>query len=567
MHTLDWVILFLALASMVVYGVWRGGRNKNIQDYLLANREIPWYMVGLSAMATQASAITFLSTTSQGYADGMRFVQFYFGLPLAMVVLCVTLVPIFHRLKVYTAYEYLENRFDFKTRALAAFLFLFQRGLSTGLSIYAPSIVLSTLLGWDLFYTNILTGGTVIIYTLTGGARAVAHTQMQQMLIIWGGLFIALGVIIYLLPPEVGFWNGLNIAGKMEHLKAVTTEVNPNDRYTLWTGLLGGFFLQLSYFGTDQSQVQRYLTGASIRESRMGLLLNGMVKVPMQVVILFIGVMVYVFYLFAAPPLYFNPVATDKVKGTQYEAPYTALQQDYGKAHAERKAAVLSLSQALDADDKATAAAATATIKLAESKAQVLRTQAQVVLTQANNGERPPADNDYVFLTFVMNYLPLGLVGLLVAVIFAASMSSCSAALNSLAGTTVVDFYKRAIRPSGSEAHYVLASRVATVGWGVFCIAMAGWAAQLGNLIEAVNILGSLFYGTILGIFVVAFYQKRVRGNAVFWAAVLAECIVIALWKFTELSYLWYNLIGCMLVMAFAQAFHLMSQRGQAATT
>jgi Na+/proline symporter len=552
MHTLDWIVLFSAMAAMVVYGVWKGGRSKNIEGYLLANRQIPWYMVGLGAMATQASAITFLSTTGQGYTDGMRFVQFYFGLPLAMIVLCITVVPIFHRLHIFTAYEFLEKRFDLKTRTLASFLFLIQRGLSTGLSIYAPSIVLSTLLGWDLFYTNVLTGGVVIVYTLTGGARAVAYTQMQQMLIIWSGMFIALGVIIYLLPSDISFFNSLRIAGKLEHLQAVTTNVDLNDRYTLWTGLVGGFFLQLSYFGTDQSQVQRYLTGSSVQESRMGLLLNGMVKVPMQVIILFVGVMVFMFYQFSAPPIYFNQVEKAKVYATPQGPAFKQLEQDYAETHTQKAAAIRELASALDSGDEAAIAQKKQAVQQKTQQAAAQRAQAIATLNQVN-GKEVSKDNDYVFLTFVMAHLPMGLVGLLVAVIFAASMSSCSAALNSLAATTLVDVYKRMVAPAATDAHYVWVSKLSTVAWGVFCILMAGWAAKLGNLIEAVNILGSLFYGTILGIFVVGFYMRQVTGSAVFWGAVAAEVVVIALWKFTGISYLWYNLAGCALVMLFAE--------------
>lgn len=552
MHTLDWIVLFGAMAAMVVYGVWKGGRSKNMEGYLLANRQIPWYMVGLGAMATQASAITFLSTTGQGYTDGMRFVQFYFGLPLAMIVLCLTAVPIFHRLHIFTAYEYLEKRFDLKTRALAAWLFLLQRGLSTGLSIYAPSIVLSTLLGWDLFYTNVLTGGVVIIYTLTGGARAVAYTQMQQMLIIWTGMFAALGVIIYLLPNDISFFDTLRVAGKLEHLQAVTTNVDLNDRYTLWTGLVGGFFLQLSYFGTDQSQVQRYLTGSSVQESRMGLLLNGLVKVPMQVIILFVGVMVFMYYQFNAPPIYFNEVEKAKVYATPRGPAFKQLEQDYAATHAEKAAAIRALATALEGGNEAAVAQQKQVVQQKAQQATAQREQAIVILKEVS-GKEVPKDNDYVFLTFVMGHLPVGLVGLLIAVVFAASMSSCSAALTSLAATTLVDVYKRQLKPHASEAHYVWVGKVGTVAWGVFCIAMAGWAAKLGNLIEAVNILGSLFYGTILGIFVVGFYQKQVTGHAVFWAAVVAEIVVIGLWKFTGISYLWYNLVGCALVMLFAE--------------
>ncbi len=548
MQALDYLVLIVTLVGIVLYGVIKGGRQHNLSGYLLANREIPWYMVGLGIMATQASAITFLSTTGQGYHDGMRFVQFYFGLPLAMVVLCVAFVPRFHRLGVYTAYEYLERRFDYRARAFTSALFLIQRGVSTGLSLYAPALVLEVMLGWDVYITSTLIGVLIIIYTVTGGAKAVGYTQLQQTVVIWLGMFAALGVALWLLPPEVSVLDGLRLAGRLGRLEAVTPEWSWTNRYTLWSGLIGGFFLQLSYFGTDQSQVQRYLVAPSVRESRMGLILNAMVKVPMQVLILFIGVMVFVFYLFTAPPVYFNPAVRARVMASTEAATFTTLEKKYTAAHETKKTYLLTLNAALQQGDTATALRAQAAVHTADAVQRQLRTEALDCIERVGS-KKDRNDADYVFLTFVMGYLPQGLVGLVIAVVFAASMSSISAALSSLTSATICDFYQARVRPEASPAHYVFASRVSTLAWGVFSIAIAGYARYLGNLIEAVNILGSLFYGTILGLFLTAFFVPAVGRNGVFVAAVITQAVILALFAFdVPIAYLWYNVIGSLLV-------------------
>lgn len=570
MGMLDWAVLFTTLVGIVAYGVWKGGRQRNLSSYLLANREIPWYMVGLGVMATQASAITFLSTTGQGYHDGMRFVQFYFGLPLAMVVLCVTAIPLYQRLGVFTAYEFLEQRFDYRARALTSGLFLVQRGLSTGLSLYAPALVLEVMLGWNVYLTSAIIGLLIIIYTVTGGAKAVGYTQMQQTVVIWLGMFAALGVAMTSLPAEVSVLDGLRLAGHLGRLEAVTwpTSVSSffNDRYTLLSGLIGGFFLQLSYFGTDQSQVQRYLTAPSIRESRMGLLLNGLIKVPMQVLILFIGVMVFVFYLFTAPPVYFNPAIRAQVVASAEGPAFEQVEADYRATHTKKRAALLLLTQSLSNHDTQRSAIAEAEVDALAAQERALRAQAlqhveKVTSAAARN------DADYVFLTFVFGYLPPGLVGLVIAVIFAASMSSISAALNSLASCTVVDFYERLKRPSEDSAAAVRASRISTLAWGLFSIAIAGYARYLGNLIEAVNILGSLFYGVILGIFVCALYLRRVKSTSLFYGALIGQVGVIALYVLqVPVSFLWYNVVGCILVPLSALLLSPIDRNGEALT-
>ena len=551
MSTIDWIVLIVTLAVIVIYGVWKSRGTKSIDAYLLANKALPWYHVGLSVMATQASAITFLSAPGQGYSDGMRFVQFYFGLPLAMVVLCVTFVPIFHRLRVYTAYEFLERRFDIKTRALTAGLFLLQRGLSTGISIYAPSIVLSTILGVDITYTTILLGVLVILYSTYGGTRAVSYTQLMQMGIIFSGLIVAAFMVVNLLPEGVGFGDALHIAGRMGKLNAIDTSFDLNNRYNLWSGLIGGFFLQLSYFGTDQSQVGRYLTGSSITQSRLGLVMNALVKIPMQAFILLIGVLVFAFYQFQTPPLFFNRVEVAKVEST---SAYQSLEARHAEIYAEKQGHLSALTSALKNADEATADEAQAALLHTEEKSAAVRKEATELMKRTNAGA-DTNDTNYIFLRFVTQYLPVGMVGLLIAIIFLASMGSMASGLNSLASTTVVDVYRRLIHRGGDDKKYLAVSRWSTVGWGLFCIAAALYASRLGNLIEAVNILGSLFYGTILGIFVVGFYVKSVGGSAVFWGAVVAEVFVVASWWFELTAFLWLNVIGCLLVVGFALLF------------
>ncbi len=533
-----------------------------MKGYLLGNQSLPWYHVFLSVMATQASAITFLSAPGLAYTTGMGFVQFYFGLPLAMVVLSITFVPIFHRLKVYTAYQFLEERFDLKTRALTAFLFLIQRGLSTGITIYAPSIILSTILNIDTTYTTIFIGSLVVIYTVYGGTKAVSYTQLLQMSIIFSGLFIAGAMVVHLLPGNMGFARAIHIAGKIGRTNAIDFKFDWHNQYTVWSGLIGGFFLQLSYFGTDQSQVGRYLTGASVGQSRLGLLANGLVKIPMQFLILLIGILVFAFYQYVEPPLFFNRYELNKIENSPYQTELNQIKNDFHSAFSEKQQFVDKLNNALDKNDIATINASRELVKKADEKTKAVRARV-VDLMLKNDPKADVNDNNYIFLSFVTKYLPQGLVGLLIAIIFLASMGSTASALNSLASTTVVDIYKRLINQSGTDERYLAVSRISTVLWGVFCIGMALYASKLGNLIEAVNILGSLFYGTILGVFVVALYLKWIKGNSVFWAAVLTEAIVISVWVFTNIAFLWLNVIGCLLVALIAVTLQIVTGNKQ----
>jgi Na+/proline symporter len=548
---LDWLVLGASLVFIVAYGVWKGRGSHDLDGYLLADRSMRWYTVALSIMATQASAITFLSTPGQAYADGMRFVQFYFGLPLAMVVLSITAVPIYRRLNVYTAYEYLEARFDAKTRVLAATLFLIQRGLAAGLTIYAPALVLSTLLGWPIDTTNLLIGGLVIVYTASGGTRAVNWTQFHQMIIILAGMAAACAVVLHRMPAEVSLLDAVRVAGKAGKLNAIDLSFDLTNRYTLWSGLLGGFFLALSYFGTDQSQVRSYLSGRSVAESRLALLTNGLLKVPMQCFILFVGTMVFVFYLFEPPPLHFHPATVRAARAGPAALRFAALETRHHGAAIERRARALALVDAFHSGEDRRIAAATADLGGVQREIETLRGEA-LTLVAADNPAAERSDTNYVFLSFVVRYLPAGLVGLVLAAIFAASMSSTSAELNALASTTVVDVYQRFLRPGASPGHLLAVSRAATVLWGGFAILFASYASRLGSLIEAVNILGSLVYGTILGIFLTAFYLPRVGGTAVFAGAMVAEAVVLALFRWSPISFLWYNVAGCLVVVAVA---------------
>jgi SSS family solute:Na+ symporter len=548
MSNLDWAVLVLTLVVIVVYGIYKSRGTKNIDGYLLGNQSLPWYHVCLSVMATQASAITFLSAPGLAYSSGMSFVQFYLGLPLAMIVLCITFVPIFHKLKVYTAYEYLEQRFDLKTRALTAFLFLVQRGLSTGITIYAPSIILSTILDINTTYTTLFIGSLVVFYTVYGGTKAVSYTQMLQMSIIFCGLFAAGVMVVHLLPENIGFIKAISIAGKMGRTNAIDFKLDLNNQYTVWSGLIGGFFLQLSYFGTDQSQVGRYLSGASVNESRRGLLMNGLVKIPMQFLILLIGVLVFTFYQYNKPPIFFNSFELNKLEKSQYKQELNLIKAKYNTAFADKQKEILKMTDALDAGDEARIDVQRKVLQGADQKDKEIRASV-VQLMEKNDAQANTKDNNYIFLSFVTQYLPKGLVGLLIAIIFLASMGSTASALNSLASTTVIDIYKRLIRKNGSDNEYLQASRAATVFWGVVCIVMALFASKIGNLLEAVNILGSYIYGTILGVFLVAFYVKQVGGRAVFFAAILAEVAVVAIGQSDTIAYLWLNLIGCLLVV------------------
>lgn len=550
MSVTDWIVLVVTLLTIVVYGIYKSRGTQNIDGYLLGNQSLPWYHVCLSVMATQASAITFLSAPGLAYSSGMSFVQFYFGLPLAMIVLCVTFVPIFHKLRVFTAYEFLEKRFDMKTRALTAFLFLIQRGLSTGITIYAPSIILSTILNIDTTYTTIFIGGLVIAYTVYGGTKAVSYTQLLQMSIIFSGLFVAGIMVVHLLPGNVGFTDAIHIAGKMGRTNAIDFSFDWNNQYTVWSGLIGGFFLQLSYFGTDQSQVGRYLTGASVSQSRLGLLMNGLVKIPMQFLILLIGVLVFAFYQFNEPPIFFNKYELNKLEKSNYSAEFGGIKADYTRAFKEKQVHVEGLEQAIESDNEALITEKRSVLSAADAKMKTIRKQA-VDLMEKNDEDADTNDNNYIFLSFVTKYLPEGLIGLLIAIIFLASMGSTASALNSLTSTTVVDIYKRHLNKNGSDSQYLSVSRITTIVWGVFCILMGLFASKLGNLIEAVNILGSLFYGTILGIFLIAFYFKKIGGTATFIAALITEAIIFGIWWAELMAFLWLNVVGCILVIGF----------------
>ncbi len=558
MSIADWIVLVVTLVGIILYGVWKSRGQRDMQGYFLDNQSMPWYIVLLSIIGTQASAVTFLSAPGQAYTDGMRFVQYYFGLPLAMVVLCITFVPIFHKLKVYTAYEYLEQRFDLKTRTLTSALFLLQRALSTGISIYAPSIILSSLLGWNIYLTNVIMGGLLIIYTVSGGTRAVSYTQTFQLVIIFSAMFLAGWMVVHLLPANVGFVDALQVSGKMNKLNVIVTDFDWKDRYNIWSGLIGGFFLALSYFGTDQSQVGRYLTARSVTESRLGLLMNGLVKVPMQFLILLIGALVFVFYLYFRAPVFFNEAQVKKVYRSEEGAAFKVVESEYNRLATIKQVQVKEMATAIKKGDEAAIASSKVALQETEKASDETRQKAIALIKKAD----PAADtNDtnYIFLHFVVNNLPKGLVGLLIAIIFLAAWGSIAAALNSLASTTVIDIYQRMYKKEETDGHYLQASRLWTVAWGVFCIAVAQFASQLGSLIEAVNILGSLFYGVILGIFLVAFYCKRIGGNATFWAAIVSEAGVIIIYLLKIVSFLWLNAIGCFLVIGIATIFQLIN--------
>ena len=552
MSPLDWSVLIGALALFVAYGLWRGRGGHGLDGYVLADRAMPWPMVALSVMATQASATTFLATPGQAYVDGLRFVQFYFGLPLAMVVLCMTAVPIFHRLKVYTAYEYLERRFDSRTRTLAALLFLIQRGLQAGITIYAPALILSVLLGWQLHLTCLLLGGIVVLYTASGGAKAVGHSHALQFLIIMGAMAVAFALTVTRMPRGVGFGDAVSLAGHLGKLNAVDTHFDLTNRYNLWSGLIGGFFLQMSYFGADQSQVGRYLAGSSVTQSRMGLLFNGLVKVPMQFLILFLGVMVFTFHQFAPPVLWADPVEAAKL---ERHAPveWRVLETRWADATARRASAARLRIDARHRHDAPALAVAEAALGRAVQEANAVRKDC-VALIRTRDPAANPSDTNYLFLGFVLGHLPAGIIGLVLAAIFAAAMNSISSELNALSSTTIVDVVRRLPGRPVSAAREVAASRIATCLWAAFAVAFAEFASRLGSLVEAVNILGSLFYGTILGIFLTAFYCRGVGGRAVFLAALVAEAAVIACYAFTRLSFLWYNVVGCVLVLGLALA-------------
>jgi Na+/proline symporter len=607
MHILDWIIMLATLLGIVFYGVWKTRNVSSVKSYLLGDKDLPWWTIGLSIMATQASAITFLSTPGQAYDDGMRFAQFYFGLPVAMVILAIFVLPLYYRLNVYTAYEFLEGRFDVKTRVLTAILFLVQRGMAAGITIYAPAIILSNILGWDLNITIICIGVVVTFYTVSGGTKAVSVTQKQQMIIILTGMFLAAVILVFQLPPDISFGDAVGVAGKMGKLNVVDFEFDLSNRYNFWSGMIGGTFLFLSYFGTDQSQVQRYISGKSLAESRLGLLFNGIIKVPMQFSVLFVGILVFVFFQFTKPPLHYNEANILKLENTEYESSYNELLDEQDDLFQQKQAEIRKLITAIDNDEENEITAAQENVHNLLEKDNDLRKEVKSLIIQADPDAKTE-DNDYVFITFVTRHLPIGLIGLLLAVIFSAAMSSTSSELNALATTSIVDLYRRLINKDASDHHYLNASKWLTVIWGVVALAFAMTASLFDNLIEAVNIVGSVFYGSILGIFLVAFFLKelnnksrfigaltgaaigtiivslftmklhyfeiavggipgaifgflfiqnyfrKVGSNSVFIAALIAEVIVIVIFvldriEVLEIAYLWLNLIGCVLVI------------------
>ncbi len=544
MQIIDWIVLAGTLLFIVLYGTWKTRGSKNVQEYIRGGNEAKWWTVGLSVMATQASAITFLSTPGQAFHSGMGFVQFYFGLPIAMVIICMVFIPLYHKLNVYTAYEYLESRFDLKTRSLTAILFLIQRGLAAGITIFAPAIILSAVLGWDLTTLNIIIGILVIIYTVSGGTKAVNVTQKQQMTIIFTGMFIAFFLIISYLPEGVTFSKALDIAGASGKMEILDFSFNLDNRYTFWSGIIGGSFLALSYFGTDQSQVQRYLSGKSIKESQLGLLFNGLLKVPMQFFILLVGVMVFVFYQFNPSPLNFNPQTKEVIKDSEYTQEYKVLESKLVEANELKKTYI----QKYLIDNDEANKARIGELNIADKQ---IRDAAKELIKKADP-EVETNDKDYVFIHFILNNLPRGLIGLLLAVILSAAMSSTASELNALASTTVVDLYKRNIKEEKTDKHYVNASKFFTLIWGILAILIACFANLFDNLIQLVNIIGSIFYGNVLGIFLLAFFIKFVSSNATFVAALITQVIVIIGWYYDWMPYLWLNLFGCILVMAIA---------------
>lgn len=561
MQLADWIVLVSTIGVLVLYGLYKGRSQKDIHSFLLAGKQLPWYHVLLSVMATQASAITFLSVPGQAYTDGMRFLQFYFGLPLAMIVLCITFVPIFHKLKVFTAYEFLETRFDLKTRQFTSFLFLLQRGLSTGLSIYAPGIILSVILKVPVHYTTLAIGLLVIVYTVYGGTKAVSYTQLLQMIIIFSGLILAGYYSLKLLPQNIGMGTALHLAGDAGKMNLINFEFDWRDRYNIWSGIIGGFFLQLSYFGTDQSQVGRYLTAHSIKQSRMGLIINGILKIPMQFFILMLGVLVYVFYLFNQPPLLFNEKEiSGKNKIVLSDPAYLQLKTSYETINNQKTLAATELAAAYNNNTTAVAEKKQTFLTLTHASDSI-RKEAKQFLSSKKITEQN--DGNYIFLSFVIAQLPTGLVGLLIAIIFLASMGSLASGLNSLASSTVIDFYKRNHKTELDAKHYLKASRISTLAWGLFCIAAALFASKMGNLVEAVNVLGSLFYGTILGIFLVAFYVKKIKGGAVLVPAIITELFVITCWYFDVMAFLWLNVLGCLMVVALSWVGMMLKGKGK----
>jgi SSS family transporter len=572
--------MVLTIIAIPSFGLWKGRGSKTVNQYLLAGKTMPWYAMGLSIMATQASAITFIATTGQAYVDGMRFVQFYFGLPIAMVILSATAVPIFHKSGVYTAYEYLERRFDAKTRALAAVVFLIQRGMAVGLSIYAPAIVMSVIFGWPDRVTTLIIGIVCVLYTTKGGIPAVTWTDVLQMSIIFSGLILGLVTVVSLMPAGVSFSDAVYLAGAVGKLNAVDLKFDPNSRYNLWSGVFGGAFLALGYFGCDQSQVQRYLTGKSVAQSRLGLLFNAMAKVPMQFFILFVGAMVFVFYLFIQPPLLFEKAA---MKTISAEPEYAAVQSRFDTAWQRRQKAAEALNAARKHNDATALASSVSVYRQAQNEVESARrsgielwekTQQRAPLGVAGIDPTKVApvsinpvrfnDTNYIFLSFVTKYFPVGVIGLVIAVIFTAAMSSSSGELNSLAAVSVMDLYRRHVRKDATDRHYLLASRVFTAAWGIWAVVFAQYAKQLGSLVEAVNQVGSFFYPVLLGVFILGFFFRRVQGSAAFWAMIIGECAIVSCAVFTKVAFLWYNVIGTIVVVSFGLLLSIRSNPSHA---
>ena len=553
MAWIDWLVLIASMLFIVLYGTWKTRGEKNIQNFL-KGKDSGWFTVGLSVMATQASAITFLSTPGQAFHDGMGFVQFYFGLPIAMVIICLVFIPIYHKLNVYTAYEFLENRFDLKTRTLTAILFLIQRGLSAGITIFAPAIILSAVLGWNLILLNIIIGTMVIIYTVSGGTKAVNVTQKQQMAVIMGGMALAFGILVYSLPNGINFGNAMQIAKASGKMEILDFSFDFENRYTFWSGIIGGTFLMLSYFGTDQSQVQRYLSGKSVKESQMGMIMNGMLKVPMQFFILLTGVMVFVFYQFNSSPLNFNPVAEKRIENSQYSSKYKELNAQQNANFETKKNLILNYSDSNEKEKIQTE------LESLNEKEKTLRKEAQELISKADKNIETN-DKDYVFIHFILNYLPKGVIGLLLAMALCAAMSSTASELNALATTTTMDLYKRNQKSEKTESHYLKASKWFTFLWGILAILFACVANLFDNLIQLVNIIGSIFYGNVLGIFLLAFFFKTVRSKAVFTAAIVTQIVVIFGWWYDWMPYLWLNFFGCALVIVMALIIQQFQQK------
>ena len=555
----DWLVFLGALSFVVIYGLMHARRTRTVAQYLVTGRSLPWHVVGLSVMATQASAVTFISTTGQSYVDGMRFVQFYFGLPIAMLILCYTAVPLFHRSGVFTAYEYLERRFDARTRALLSAIFLIQRGLALGITLYAPAVVLSVVFGWPDSITTVLIGTVAVAYTTLGGTKAIAWTDLQQMLVMTLGLVAALVSAVYLLPADVSLADAVSLANMARKLDVVTTNFNWQDRYNLWSGLIGGTFLALAYFGTDQSQVQRYLGGRSISDSRRGLLLNAAAKIPMQLFILFIGAMVFVFYLFQPPPLLLQRTKLARIQSEEVRSDLQPIAARYDRAVADRRQAAQAFLQATEQNDVATADGQRQAFARTQAELDAARADAATLARKA--GGSGASDTNYVFLTFVTSHLPAGVVGLVLAVICGATMTAISAEMSALATVSVVDIYKRHVRPSATDRHYLVASRLGMLFWGVYAVISAQFIKGLGSLVEVVNVLGSLFYGGMLGVFILAFFVPRVGAKAAFYAVLAGEAVIFACWYGASLAFLWYNVVGCVVVVVAGVLLSPLDQR------